>query len=86
MSNYSSTTGAHPKLIRLDEELSKREEERLEPRYVCSYTPVTSIFILIKQGRNILKENYGGEPLGRGVPWTQRNQVRAMKRFTNAYT
>ena len=43
-------------------------------------------FILIKQDRDILDGNYGGEPLGRGVPRTQRNQVRAIKRFTNAYT
>lgn len=40
-------------------------------------TPVTD--------REVLEENYGGEALN-GVPQTlQRNQVRAMKRFTNAY-
>ncbi|KAF4576508.1 hypothetical protein EYR40_000746 [Pleurotus pulmonarius] len=40
-------------------------------------TPVTD--------REVLEENYGGEPLN-GVPAAlQRNQVRAMKRFTNAY-
>ena len=41
-------------------------------------TPVTD--------REVLEENYGGEPLnGLAVPPGQRNQVRAMKRFTNAY-
>jgi len=40
-------------------------------------TPVTD--------REVLEENYGGEPLNGVVPQTQRNQVRAMKRFTNAY-
>ena len=35
--------------------------------------------------REVLEENYGGEPLNGVVPQTQRNQVRAMKRFTNAY-
>jgi ubiquitin carboxyl-terminal hydrolase 7 len=40
-------------------------------------TPVTD--------REVLEENYGGETLN-GAPQTlQRNQVRAMKRFTNAY-
>lgn len=40
-------------------------------------TPVTD--------REVLEENYGGEPLN-GIPQPlQRNQVRAMKRFTNAY-
>ena len=39
-------------------------------------TPVTD--------KEVLEENYGGEPLN-GLPTMQRNQVRAMKRFTNAY-
>jgi ubiquitin carboxyl-terminal hydrolase 7 len=40
-------------------------------------TPVTD--------KEVLEENYGGEILN-GIPQTlQRNQVRAMKRFTNAY-
>ncbi|KAK7043601.1 ubiquitin-specific protease ubp15 [Paramarasmius palmivorus] len=40
-------------------------------------TPVTD--------KEVLEENYGGEALN-GLPATlQRNQVRAMKRFTNAY-
>ena len=40
-------------------------------------TPVTD--------KEVLEENYGGEPLS-GLPLAlQRNQVRAMKRFTNAY-
>ncbi|ESK93065.1 ubiquitin carboxyl-terminal hydrolase 5 [Moniliophthora roreri MCA 2997] len=40
-------------------------------------TPVTD--------KEVLEENYGGEVLN-GLPATlQRNQVRAMKRFTNAY-
>ncbi|EKM55554.1 uncharacterized protein PHACADRAFT_256265 [Phanerochaete carnosa HHB-10118-sp] len=40
-------------------------------------TPVTD--------REVLEENYGGEPLNGLVSPMQRNQVRAMKRFTNAY-
>ncbi|RPD80183.1 cysteine proteinase [Lentinus tigrinus ALCF2SS1-7] len=40
-------------------------------------TPVTD--------REVLEENYGGEALNGHVPPMQRNQVRAMKRFTNAY-
>ncbi|KAF8149278.1 hypothetical protein K438DRAFT_450625 [Mycena galopus ATCC 62051] len=41
-------------------------------------TPVTD--------REVLEENYGGEVLFNGLPPTARgNQVRAMKRFTNAY-
>ncbi|EPQ58737.1 hypothetical protein GLOTRDRAFT_27252, partial [Gloeophyllum trabeum ATCC 11539] len=40
-------------------------------------TPVTD--------REVLEENYGGEPLNGVPPAMQRNQVRAMKRFTNAY-
>ena len=40
-------------------------------------TPVTD--------REVLEENYGGEALNGLVPPMQRNQVRAMKRFTNAY-
>ena len=40
-------------------------------------TPVTD--------KEVLEENYGGEALN-GLPAPQqRNQVRAMKRFTNAY-
>jgi ubiquitin carboxyl-terminal hydrolase 7 len=40
-------------------------------------TPVTN--------KEVLEENYGGEAIN-GLPHTlQRNQVRAMKRFTNAY-
>ncbi|KAF8654190.1 hypothetical protein AX16_003719 [Volvariella volvacea WC 439] len=39
-------------------------------------TPVTD--------KEVLEENYGGEPLNL-PPIMQRNQVRAMKRFTNAY-
>jgi ubiquitin carboxyl-terminal hydrolase 7 len=39
-------------------------------------TPVTD--------REVLEENYGGEALN-GFPPVQRNQVRTMKRFTNAY-
>ncbi|KAJ3862479.1 hypothetical protein EV359DRAFT_74151 [Lentinula novae-zelandiae] len=40
-------------------------------------TPVTD--------KEVLEENYGGEPLNGLPPTAQRNQVRAMKRFTNAY-
>lgn len=40
-------------------------------------TPVTD--------REVLEENYGGEVMNGMVPPMQRNQVRAMKRFTNAY-
>ncbi|KDQ60693.1 hypothetical protein JAAARDRAFT_31668 [Jaapia argillacea MUCL 33604] len=40
-------------------------------------TPVTD--------REVLEENYGGEALNGMPPAAQRNQVRAMKRFTNAY-
>jgi ubiquitin carboxyl-terminal hydrolase 7 len=40
-------------------------------------TPVTD--------REVLEENYGGEALNGIPPAVQRNQVRAMKRFTNAY-
>jgi ubiquitin carboxyl-terminal hydrolase 7 len=41
-------------------------------------TPVTD--------REVLEENYGGEPLnGIHPPNIQRNQLRQMKRFTNAY-
>ncbi|KAF9453207.1 cysteine proteinase [Macrolepiota fuliginosa MF-IS2] len=40
-------------------------------------TPVTD--------KEVLEENYGGEPLNGLPPALQRNQVRAMKRFTNAY-
>jgi ubiquitin carboxyl-terminal hydrolase 7 len=41
-------------------------------------TPVTD--------REVLEENFGGEPLnGIHLPNVQRNQVRQMKRFTNAY-
>jgi ubiquitin carboxyl-terminal hydrolase 7 len=40
-------------------------------------TPVTD--------KEVLEENYGGEPLNGVPPPVQRNQVRAMKRFTNAY-
>lgn len=40
-------------------------------------TPVTD--------KEVLEENYGGEALNGLPPTAQRNQVRAMKRFTNAY-
>ncbi|KAH8116990.1 cysteine proteinase [Phellopilus nigrolimitatus] len=40
-------------------------------------TPVTD--------REVLEENYGGEVLNGLTPPAQRQQVRAMKRFTNAY-
>ncbi|KAL1944539.1 hypothetical protein VTO73DRAFT_2969 [Trametes versicolor] len=40
-------------------------------------TPVTD--------REVLEENFGGEVNNGMVPPMQRNQVRAMKRFTNAY-
>ncbi|KAG5646658.1 hypothetical protein DXG03_002648 [Asterophora parasitica] len=40
-------------------------------------TPVTD--------KEVLEENYGGEALNGMPPSLQRNQVRAMKRFTNAY-
>ncbi|KAG6878712.1 hypothetical protein C0993_011527 [Termitomyces sp. T159_Od127] len=40
-------------------------------------TPVTD--------KEVLEENYGGEILNGMPPSLQRNQVRAMKRFTNAY-
>lgn len=40
-------------------------------------TPVTD--------REVLEENYGGEAINGLVSPMQRNQVRAMKRFTNAY-
>ncbi|KAI0763671.1 cysteine proteinase [Irpex lacteus] len=40
-------------------------------------TPVTD--------REVLEENYGGEALNGLVSPMQRNQVRALKRFTNAY-
>lgn len=35
--------------------------------------------------KEVLEENYGGEALNGMPPSLQRNQVRAMKRFTNAY-
>ena len=40
-------------------------------------TPVTD--------KEVLEENFGGEILNGMPPTLQRNQVRAMKRFTNAY-
>ncbi|KII89207.1 hypothetical protein PLICRDRAFT_599629 [Plicaturopsis crispa FD-325 SS-3] len=40
-------------------------------------TPVTD--------KEVLEENYGGEALNGATPGLQRNQPRAMKRFTNAY-
>ncbi|KAI6131824.1 hypothetical protein EV401DRAFT_1917805 [Pisolithus croceorrhizus] len=40
-------------------------------------TPVTD--------REVLEENYGGEPLNGHLYPMQRNQLRTMKRFTNAY-
>lgn len=40
-------------------------------------TPVTD--------KEVLEENYGGEAINGLPPALQRNQVRAMKRFTNAY-
>lgn len=40
-------------------------------------TPVTD--------REVLEENYGGEALNGAIVPAPRNQVRAMKRFTNAY-
>ncbi len=40
-------------------------------------TPVTD--------REVLEENYGGEVMNGVTQPAQRNQVRAMKRFTNAY-
>jgi ubiquitin carboxyl-terminal hydrolase 7 len=40
-------------------------------------TPVTN--------KEVLEENYGGEAINGIPPTLQRNQVRAMKRFTNAY-
>ncbi|TFY70399.1 hypothetical protein EVG20_g2597 [Dentipellis fragilis] len=40
-------------------------------------TPVTD--------KEVLEENYGGEPLNSHPQNLQRNQVRSMKRFTNAY-
>jgi ubiquitin carboxyl-terminal hydrolase 7 len=40
-------------------------------------TPVTD--------REVLEENYGGEALNGVLPAVQRNQVRTLKRFTNAY-
>lgn len=40
-------------------------------------TPVTD--------KEVLEENFGGEILNGVPPTLQRNQVRAMKRFTNAY-
>lgn len=40
-------------------------------------TPVTD--------KEVLEENYGGEALNGLPPALQRNQVRVMKRFTNAY-
>ena len=40
-------------------------------------TPVTD--------KEVLEENYGGEALNSLLPPGQRQQVRAMKRFTNAY-
>lgn len=40
-------------------------------------TPVTD--------KEVMEENYGGEALNGLVSPMQRNQVRAMKRFTNAY-
>ena len=40
-------------------------------------TPVTD--------REVLEENYGGEVLNGVPPTLQRNQVRSMKRFSNAY-
>ena len=35
--------------------------------------------------REVLEENYGGEILNGLTPPAQRQQVRNMKRFTNAY-
>ena len=35
--------------------------------------------------KEVLEENYGGEVLNGLLPSLQRNQARAMKRFTNAY-
>ncbi|KAI4527549.1 cysteine proteinase [Schizophyllum commune Loenen D] len=40
-------------------------------------TPVTD--------KEVLEENYGGEVMNGTTPAMQRNQVRTMKRFTNAY-
>ena len=40
-------------------------------------TPVTD--------REVLEENFGGEVLNGVPPTLQRNQVRSMKRFSNAY-
>ncbi len=40
-------------------------------------TPVTD--------REVLEENYGGEAINGLISPMQRNQARAMKRFTNAY-
>ncbi|KDQ18041.1 hypothetical protein BOTBODRAFT_29357 [Botryobasidium botryosum FD-172 SS1] len=40
-------------------------------------TPVTD--------KEVMEENYGGEALNGIIPAQQRTQVRAMKRFTNAY-
>ena len=40
-------------------------------------TPVTD--------REVLEENYGGEALNGTLPPAQRQQVRSMKRFINAY-
>lgn len=40
-------------------------------------TPVTD--------REVLEENYGGEAMNGVTPTVQRNQVRPIKRFTNAY-
>jgi len=40
-------------------------------------TPVTD--------KEVLEENYGGEPLSSLHPAIQRNQIQGMKRFTNAY-
>ena len=35
--------------------------------------------------KEVLEENYGGEPLNGILPAYQRNQGRTIKRFTNAY-
>ena len=40
-------------------------------------TPVTD--------KDVLEENYGGEALNGALPPAQRQQVRSMKRFINAY-
>ena len=41
--------------------------------------------LIAKVPKEVLEDNYGGEPLNGLTSPAQRQQVRSMKRFTNAY-